>query len=80
MNRQKLNFFKRFSIVIVMYIWFLIIVWFVPEWDLAGKISWTFFLLMLLHFSYSALDLVDRIECCLREDRKLREMENENNI
>lgn len=70
MDARKLDFWKRFSIVVFLYFWFLWIVWFVPEWDLIGKISWTFFLLMLLHFTYATLDLVDRIEIWLEGNRR----------
>lgn len=69
MDRRKLDFLKRFSIVVFLYFSFICIVWFVPEWDLIGKISWTFFLLMLLHFTYATLDLVDRIEMWLEGNR-----------
>lgn len=69
MDMRKLDFWKRFSIVVFLYFSFIFIVWFVPEWDLIGKISWTFFLLMLLHFSYATLDLVERIEMWLEGNR-----------
>lgn len=69
MDKRKLEFLKRFSIVLFLYFWFLFNVWFVPEWDFIGKISWTFFLLMLLHFTYATLDLVDRIELWLEGNR-----------
>ena len=70
MNRRKLDFWKRFSIVVFLYCCFIWIVWFVPEWDLIGKISWSFFLLMLLHFTYATLDLVERIELWLETNRE----------
>lgn len=69
MDKRKIDFLKRFSIVLFLYFWFICIVWFVPEWDLIGKISWTFFLLMLLHFTHATLDLVDRIEIWLEGNR-----------
>jgi len=70
MDRRKLEFFKHFSIVIAIYVWFLIILWFVPQYDLIGKISWTFFILMLLHFSYKTLDLVVKVERQLKEEKE----------
>lgn len=71
MNERKRGFLKCFSIVIFMYGWFLYILWFVPEYDLMGKISWTFFILMLLHFTYHTLDLVDRINWMLKEEKEM---------
>lgn len=69
MDRRKLDFWKRFSLVVFLYFFFLFDLWFVPEWDLKGKISWTFFLLMLLHFTYKTLDLVEGLELWLEGNR-----------
>jgi len=70
MDKKKLDFWKKFSIVIFLYLFLLANLWFVPEWDLIGKISWTFFLLMMLHYTYATLDLVTRIELWLEANRR----------
>ena len=69
MDKTKVDFWKKFSLVLFLYLFLILNVWFVPEWDLKGKISWTFFLLMLLHFTYATLDLVVHIEMWLEGNR-----------
>jgi len=70
MDKRKLDFWKKFSIVVFLYFFLLANLWFVPEWDLIGKISWTFFLLMMLHYTYATLDFVTRIELWLEANRE----------
>lgn len=91
MIRIKIEFLKHFSIVVFLYLCFIFIVWFAPEYemkenylvrkyDIEAKISWTLFLGVLLHFTYITLEVINRIMLCLEEKKKLREMENETNL
>jgi hypothetical protein len=68
MDLEKLRYVKHFSIVIVMYVWFIITVLYDGILDVWGKICWIEFLVLLCCFSYRLLWIVVKIERMLKDN------------
>jgi len=71
MNINKFRFWKRFSIIIGMYVWFIIIVLYSPM-DVLTRYSWIATLLIWLFFSYKTCEIIEEINGRLKKNDKLK--------
>lgn len=72
LDGRKKKFLKRFSIVFVLYIWLSFTIGYDGEMMEMEKVAWMGFLFLCMDFTYRGLDLIDRINCMIEEERRMK--------
>ena len=69
---RKKRFLKCFSVVAIVYIAISFTISYDDSLNGVQKIAVMYLWFMAFHFTYKGLEFVDRIYCCIEEDRRLK--------